>query len=61
LSEWLSKPELKPDEYTVFQKCTFFDSSYKSIPEFAIQNHYVTFKESERAMLLEHLANVEEE
>jgi hypothetical protein len=39
----------------------FYDPSFKTVPEFANQNHYVVFKESERALLTEHLAQVEEE
>ena len=33
----------------------------KNVPEFKYSNHFVHFKESERNMLLEHLAKVEEE
>ncbi len=40
---------------------TFFESSMKAVPEFKYSNQYVQFKESERNMLLEHLAKVEEE
>jgi len=61
LSEWLSKPEIKTDEYTIFQKFVFYDPSFKTVPEFANQNHYVVFKESERTLLTAHLAQVEEE
>ncbi len=61
LSDWITKPELKPEESQSNLKVTFFDTSFKNVPEFVASNQYVTLKESERNLLLEHLAKYEEE
>ena len=61
LSDWLSKPEFKPEEAQYQHKVTFFDTALQAVPEFVYANNYVHLKESERVILLEHLAQVEEE
>ena len=61
LSDWLSKPEFKPEEAQYQHKVAFFDTALQAVPEFVYANNYVHLKESERVILLEHLAQVEEE
>jgi hypothetical protein len=61
LSDWLNKPEFKPEEAQYQHKVAFFDTSLQAVPEFVYANNYVHLKESERVILLEHLAQVEEE
>jgi len=39
----------------------FFDSKYKSEPEFMFDNFYVSLKEPEKQILVEHLNQVEAE
>lgn len=61
MSEWLNRAEMKPEEAQYQYKLSFFEASLKAVPEFVYSNQYVTLKESERTILLEHLAKVEEE
>jgi len=61
LADLLTKADPKPEDSQYQLKLSFFEASLKSVPEFVYTNQYVTLKESERVLLLEHLAKVEEE
>ena len=61
LSQWVRTPEITPEKQMSHTKMFFFDPKYLKVPEFMFDNAYISFKEAELNMLVDHLTQQEEE